>query len=140
MRRGDFVATGDVGYLDEEGFLYISDRISDMVISGGVNIYPAEIESVLVGMNQVSDCAVLGVPDPEFGEKLIAFVIGDEGLDENAVQDYLSDKLARYKLPREIRFARELPREDSGKIKKRLLREAYLKGGLPDRDAAVGLG
>jgi long-chain acyl-CoA synthetase len=140
MRRGDFVATGDVGYLDEEGFLYISDRISDMVISGGVNIYPAEIESVLMGIDQVSDCAVLGVPDPEFGEKLIAFVIGDEGLDENAVKDYLSDKLARYKLPREIRFARELPREDSGKIKKRLLREAYLKGGLPDRDAAVGLG
>jgi long-chain acyl-CoA synthetase len=140
MRRGDFVATGDVGYLDDDGFLYISDRISDMVISGGVNIYPAEIESVLVGMEQVSDCAVLGVPDPEFGERLVAFVIGDKGLREAEVNDYLAGRLARYKLPREIRFARELPREDSGKIKKRLLREAYLEGSLPDGDAAVGLG
>ncbi len=140
MRRGDYVATGDVGYLDEHGFLYISDRISDMVISGGVNVYPAEIENVLVGMEQVSDCAVLGVPDAEFGERLVAFVIGDDSLEESAVRDFLSAKLARYKLPREICFARELPREDSGKIKKRLLREAYLNGSLPDRDAAVGIG
>lgn len=140
MRRGDFVATGDVGYFDDDGFLYISDRISDMVISGGVNIYPAEVEKVLVGMDEVADCAVVGVPDPEFGERLIAFIVGEDGLDDTTVRDYLADHLARYKVPREICFAQELPREDSGKIKKRLLREAYLSGKLPDRDAAVGLG
>ncbi len=91
-------------------------------------------------MDQVSDCAVFGVPDAEFGERLVAFIIGEDGLDESAIRDYLSTKLARYKLPREICFASELPREDSGKIKKRLLRDAYLNGSLPDRDAAVGLG
>ena len=140
MRRGDFVATGDVGYFDDDGYLFISDRISDMVISGGVNIYPAEVEKVLIGMDDVSDCAVLGVPDKEFGERLIAFVIGRDGLDAETVRDFLGQQLARYKVPREICFADELPREDSGKIKKRLLREAYLIGELANRESAIGGG
>jgi long-chain acyl-CoA synthetase len=140
MRRGDYVATGDVGYFNDNGYLFISDRISDMVISAGVNIYPAEIEKVLVGMDAVADCAVLGVPDPEFGERLIAFVIGDDALDDATVRDYLAQHLAKYKVPREICIAAELPREDSGKIKKRLLRDAYLNGSLAERESAVGGG
>jgi len=123
MRRGDYIKTGDVGYLDTEGFLFISDRLSDMVISGGVNIYPAEIEKVLVTMPEVADCAVLGLPDPEFGERLVAVVTGSTALDAEAIKAFLRPHLAAYKIPREYHFDIALPREDSGKIKKRLLRE-----------------
>ncbi len=128
MRRGDFVATGDVGYLNENGYLYISDRKSDMVISGGVNIYPAEIEQVLITMPGVRDCAVIGAPDAEFGEQLVAFVQPSEegALSAEAVRQYLKSHLASYKVPRIVEFAKDLPREDSGKIKKRLLRAAYV--------------
>ncbi len=138
MRRGDFIATGDVGYLDDEGFLYISDRISDMVISGGVNIYPAEIEQALVGIENVRDCAVFGVPDPDFGERLVAYVECDENLGPDQVREALGGKLSRYKIPREFHFARRLPREDSGKIKKHLLRQAYLSGNPPAKAEVVG--
>jgi len=123
MRRGDYVKTGDVGYLDADGFLFISDRLSDMVISGGVNIYPAEIEKVLVTMPEVADCAVLGLPDPEFGERLVAVVKGSAPVDAAAIKAFLGQHLAGYKIPREYHFDIALPREDSGKIKKRLLRE-----------------
>ena len=123
LRWGDYIQTGDVGNLDEEGFLYISDRLSDMVISGGVNIYPAEIEKVLITMPGVSDCAVFGVPDEEFGERLVASIEGSEGLNSESVASFLSDRIAGYKVPREYYFDLVLPREDSGKIKKRLLRE-----------------
>jgi long-chain acyl-CoA synthetase len=130
MRLGNFIATGDVGYLDEDGFLYISDRLSDMVISGGVNIYPAEVEKVLVTLPAVRDCAVFGVPDQEYGERLVAVVDANGGLDPEAVKSFLRAHIAGYKVPREILFSTELPREDSGKIKKRLLREAFLAGEL----------
>jgi len=123
MRRGDYVKTGDVGYLVADGFLFISDRLSDMVISGGVNIYPAEIEKVLVTMPEVADCAVLGLPDPEFGERLVAVVKGSAPVDAAAIKAFLGQHLAGYKIPREYHFDIALPREDSGKIKKRLLRE-----------------
>lgn len=129
MRRGDFVATGDVGYLNDAGFLFISDRKSDMVISGGVNIYPAEIEKSLITMPGVSDCAVFGVPHPEFGEQLIAVIqqADNTKLTPDTVQEFLRGVLAGYKVPRRIEFSDDLPREDSGKIKKRLLRDAYLR-------------
>lgn len=128
MRRGDFVATGDVGYLNDAGFLYISDRKSDMVISGGVNIYPAEIEQVLITMPGVKDCAVIGAPHAEFGEQLVAFVEASEegALSADAVRAFLKKHLATYKVPRLIEFSRDLPREDSGKIKKRLLRATHV--------------
>ena len=130
MRLGNFIATGDVGYLDEDGFLFISDRISDMVISGGVNIYPTEIESVLVSMPGVRDCAVFGVPDREFGERLISVIDASQPLAREAVSDFLRARVSGYKVPRDIIFASNLPREDSGKIKKRLLRNAFLAGEL----------
>ncbi|MEZ5498674.1 MAG: AMP-binding protein [Steroidobacteraceae bacterium] len=127
MRLGDFVRTGDIGHLDEDGYLYISDRKSDMVISGGSNIYPAEIETLLITMPGLRDCAVFGVPDAEYGERLIAVVDAQEQVSEQAVRGFLDGRIARYKVPREIIFDHDLPREDSGKIKKRLLRSRYLE-------------
>ena len=128
LRLGDFIATGDVGYLDEDGFLYISDRISDMVISGGVNIYPAEIEQVLVSMPAVRDCAVFGVPDEEFGERLVSVVEISEPLADGSLDKFLRERISSYKVPRQFMFIEHLPREDSGKIKKRLLKKAFLAG------------
>ena len=128
---------GDVGYLDDEGFLFIVDRSADMVISGGVNIYPAEIEAVLQMMPGVADCAVFGIPSEEFGEALGCAVQRATGaqdqalgqaLDATAVQAYLKAKLASYKVPQVVAFHDALPREDTGKIFKRKLREPYWAG------------
>src|SRR3954467_10251331 len=118
---------GDMGYLDADGYLYVCDRASDMVISGGVNIYPAEIEAVLALMPGVRDCAVFGIPDEEFGEALCAAVQLDPGarLSSADVQSFLKGKLATYKVPRKVDFQADLPREDSGKISKRRLRAPY---------------
>lgn len=120
------VTCGDVGFLDDDGFLFLCDRKKDMVISGGVNIYPAEIEAVLIGMPGVKDCAVFGIPDEEFGESLSAHVeLSDASVTEADVRSFIASHLARYKVPKEVVFARELPREDSGKIFKRKLRAPY---------------
>jgi long-chain acyl-CoA synthetase len=125
--REGFVTSGDVGYLDQDGYLFLCDRKRDMVISGGVNIYPAEIEAVLQGMAGVKDCAVFGIPDAEFGERLLAVVEPLEGavLDVEGLRAQLRLQLADYKVPRTIEIAFELPREDSGKIFKRRLRDAF---------------
>ena len=124
---------GDVGYLDEEGFLFIVDRSADMVISGGVNIYPAEIEAVLQVMPGVADCAVFGIPSEEFGEALGCAVQRADNtpgaaLDEAAVQGFLKARLASFKVPQVVAFHESLPREDTGKIFKRKLREPYWAG------------
>ncbi len=125
--RHGLVTCGDVGRLDEDGYLFITDRKRDMVISGGVNIYPAEIEAVLGAMPGVADCAVFGIPDAEFGEALCAYIQPEAGtaLNQAAVETYLRDRLAGYKLPRRIEFSDSLPREESGKIFKRRLRDPY---------------
>jgi long-chain acyl-CoA synthetase len=130
VERDGLVSCGDIGYLDDEGFLYLNDRRSDMVISGGVNIYPAEIEACLVGLGGVRDCAVFGIPDAEFGEALAAHVELEQGADVTAeqVRDHVRERLAGYKAPRVVEFERSLPREDSGKIFKRRLREPYWAG------------
>ena len=130
IERDGMKTLGDVGYLDEDGYLFIVDRAADLVISGGVNIYPAEIEAVLQGMSGVADCAVFGIPDEEFGEALAAAVQCRDGetLDADAVRAFLKDRLAGYKVPRVVTFHAQLPREDSGKIFKRLLREPYWAG------------
>jgi long-chain acyl-CoA synthetase len=127
IERDGLISLGDMGYLDADGYLYICDRAVDMVISGGVNIYPAEIESVLVGMPGVADCAVFGIPDAEFGESLAAAVQPMPGaaLDAAQVQAWLRERIAAYKVPRTVAFHAELPREDSGKIFKRRLRDPY---------------
>lgn len=118
---------GDVGHIDSDGFLFLSDRKKDMVISGGVNIYPAEIEAELSGMPGIQDCAVFGIPDPEFGEMLMGIVQTVEGheLDSDTVRSWLRKRIAGYKVPRRIDFVKNLPREESGKIFKRKLRDPY---------------
>lgn len=122
-----FLAAGDVGYLDADGYLFLCDRSKDMVISGGVNIYPAQIESVLHMMPGIRDCAVFGIPDEEFGETLYAVVEKESGsrVDREAVLAHLRDNLPGYLVPRRIEFSDRLPREDSGKIFKRKLREPF---------------
>jgi long-chain acyl-CoA synthetase len=126
--REGFITSGDVGFLDEAGYLFLCDRKRDMVISGGVNIYPAEIEAVLIGCPGVKDCAVFGVPDGEFGEALMAVIEPQPGLPAPLVADvraYLAQHLADYKVPKRIELRSDLPREDSGKIFKRRLRDPY---------------
>ena len=130
MERGGLVTVGDMGYFDGDGFLFICDRKSDMVISGGVNIYPAEIEAVIAGMPGVADCAVFGIPDDEFGESLLAAVQPVPGtvLDEAMLRAWLAPRLANFKVPRRYEFHASLPREDTGKIFKRKLREPHWAG------------
>ena len=125
--RDGLTCVGDMGYLDSAGYLYVSDRKSDMVISGGVNIYPAEIESVLIDMPGVADCAVFGIPDEEFGEALAAAIEprGPDAPDAAAVRAWLGERIASYKVPRIVTFHAALPREDSGKIFKRRLKAPY---------------
>ena len=127
LERDGLCTLGDMGFLDEDGYLYVCDRASDMVISGGVNIYPAEIEAALMLMPGVRDCAVFGIPDEEFGEALAAAVQAEPGigLQAEAVRGYLAGRIAGYKVPKVIAFHDELPREDSGKIFKRRLRDPY---------------
>lgn len=130
IERAGLISLGDMGYLDEDGFLYINDRKQDMVISGGVNIYPAEIEAALATIDGVLDSAVFGIPDPEFGESVFAYVEPGPSvtLYEATLRTELESRLARYKIPRTIRITSELPREESGKIFKRKLREPFWQG------------
>lgn len=125
--KGGLLSVGDIGYLDADGFLFLCDRRNQMVISGGVNIYPAEIESELLKIPGVADCAVFGIPDDDFGESLCAVIQPGPGarLDAVGVKTELARHLAKYKVPKVVEFAQELPREDSGKIFKRKLRDPY---------------
>lgn len=127
IERDGLVTVGDMGYIDEDGYLFLCDRKRDMVISGGANIYPAEIEAVLLAMPSVHDCAVFGIPDEEYGEALCACIEPEPNVTLNAdeVRGYLGSRLARFKVPKVVEFLRELPREDSGKIFKRKLRAPY---------------
>jgi long-chain acyl-CoA synthetase len=125
--RDGLVSIGDVGYLDADGYVFLCDRKRDMVIFAGTNIYPAEIEAALLAMPGVEDCAVFGIPDDEYGERLAAHIAPQPGitLTAAAVRGFLSERLASYKIPQLIKFDRDLPREDSGKIMKRKLRDPY---------------
>jgi long-chain acyl-CoA synthetase len=125
--RDGFITSGDVGYLDADGYVFICDRKRDMVISGGVNIYPAEIESALHALDGIHDCAVFGIPDEEFGEALMAVIEPQPGvvLDLAQVRADLKKALADYKVPKQMEIQSNLPREDSGKIFKRRLRDPY---------------
>jgi long-chain acyl-CoA synthetase len=127
MNHRGLVSLGDIGYLDTDGYLFICDRLRDMVISGGVNIYPAEIEGELQQMPGVKDCVVFGIPHPEFGESLCTHIEPDSnaGLTEEAVLSFLRVRLARYKVPSNVVFTKSLPREDTGKIFKRKIRDRY---------------
>jgi long-chain acyl-CoA synthetase len=128
-----YFTVGDVGYLNEDGFLFLCDRKSDMIIAGGVNIYPAEIEGEIQAHPQVQDVAVFGIPDEDMGEQIKAVVQPEEGVagDEalrKSIMDHLAGRLAKFKWPRSIDFVDELPREPTGKLLKRQLRDPYWEG------------
>jgi acyl-CoA synthetase (AMP-forming)/AMP-acid ligase II len=137
-KRGDYLSVGDIAYFDDEGFFSICDRKSDMIISGGVNIYPAEIEAVLVAHPAVADAAVFGIPDEEWGEAVHAVVSGYDGgspvPDADSLQAFCREHLAGYKVPRSFSTMAEIPRTASGKILKRELREPFWAG----RSSRVG--
>ncbi len=122
--------TGDAGYFDGDGYLYLHDRIKDMIVSGGENVYPAEVENVLLSHPDVVDAAVIGVPDERWGETAKAIVVLAPGaeLDEGAVISYCRQHLAHYKCPTSIDVADVLPRNPSGKLLKRELRAPYWLG------------
>jgi acyl-CoA synthetase (AMP-forming)/AMP-acid ligase II len=123
-----WLRTGDAGYLDEDGYLFIHDRVKDMIISGGENIYPAEVENVLMGHPAVADCAVIGVPDAKWGETPKAVVVrGGEATDRELI-DYCRERLAHFKCPTSVEFTDAIPRNPTGKVLKRQLREPYWKG------------
>lgn len=130
--EGDYMTIGDMGYLDDEGFLYLVDRAADMVISGGVNIYPKEIESVLAQHPSIIEAVVIGVPDEIWGESLMAFVVpkAGEDLTEEQVVGYVKSPLSGYKVPKKVEMvsSEAIPRLPSGKVLKRELRKPYWAG------------
>ena len=128
---GKWKSVGDIAYADDEGYLYICDRKKDMIISGGVNIYPAEIEAVLHGHPQVLDVAVFGIPDDEWGESVYCIVQpkAGEDLDLDDLRAFAEANMAKYKVPRGWQVRDELPRTDAGKLLKRVLRDEF----WPDR-------
>jgi long-chain acyl-CoA synthetase len=125
--RGDWFFTGDAGYLDDRGYLYIYDRVKDMIVSGGENIYPAEVESALFGHPAVADVAVIGVPDERWGEAVKAVVVRKPGAELGAGEliAWARERIAGYKLPKTVDFIEALPRNPTGKILKRELRRPY---------------
>ena len=133
-----FFTVGDIGYLNEDGFLFLCDRKSDMIIAGGVNIYPAEIEGEILAHPQVADVAVFGIPDDDMGEQIKAVVEPAPGVAADdalraSIMSHIEGRLAKYKWPRTIDFVDELPREPTGKLLKRKLRDPYWEG----RDRAI---
>ncbi len=132
-RIENFFTVGDIGELDEEGYLYLRDRKADMIISGGANIYPAEIEAELIQHPKVADVAVFGIPHEDWGEEVKAVIEPIEGVagGEALTQEILAwaaDRLARFKTPKSIDYLAELPRDPNGKLYKRKLRDPYWEG------------
>jgi len=125
-----YATVGDIGYLDHDNYLFISDRKKEMIISGGANIFPSEIEAEIIKMPKISDCAVFGAPNEEFGESIVAAVQlqDDETLSLTELQEFLQGNLARFKMPRTLDIHDNLPREDSGKIFKKRLKDPYWEG------------
>jgi fatty-acyl-CoA synthase len=123
---GGLISSGDVGHFDEEGRLFIDGRDDEMIVSGGENVFPAEVEELLAGHESIQEAAAIGVEDEKFGQRLKAFVVLRDGseLSEDEVREYVKDNLARYKVPREVRFLDELPRNPTGKVLKRELAES----------------
>jgi long-chain acyl-CoA synthetase len=125
VTRGDWVVTGDLARFDEEGYVYLVDRKNDMIISGGENVYPREVEEILLAHPAVAECGVAGVPHPYWGEQVTAFVVLRPGMNASA-EDLMTacrEKLSRYKVPKEIKFLEKLPRNTMGKVLRRALRE-----------------
>jgi fatty-acyl-CoA synthase/long-chain acyl-CoA synthetase len=135
-RRGEFHTVGDIAYRDEDGYIYICDRKKDMIISGGMNIYPAEIEAALEAHPDIYEAAVFGIPSEEWGEAVHAVVVVRPGgqIDPAGVAAHARTTLASYKVPRSVSFVEELPKTGSGKVLKRVLREPFWQG----RETRIG--
>lgn len=125
-----WLRTGDAGYVDEDGYLYIHDRVKDMIISGAENVYPAEVENAIYGHPDIAEVAVIGVPDPKWGEAVKAVVVLKPGarVDVSDILSFARERIAAYKVPKSIEFVESLPRNASGKVVRRLLREPYWAG------------
>ncbi|WP_373864728.1 AMP-binding enzyme [Nocardia pseudovaccinii] len=120
-----YMSTGDMGHFDSDGLLFIDGRDDDMIVSGGENVYPLEVENLLAELPGVDEVAVIGVDDPEFGKRLRAVIVAAVGaeLDAQTVKDHVKANLARYKVPRDVVFIDELPRNATGKVLRRKLEE-----------------
>ena len=125
----DWLRSGDIGLFDQDGYFYIVDRLKDMVITGGENVYPREIENVLYTRKEVKECAVVGIPDKEYGERVVAFIIPQEGasIEPAVFKSYMKSRLAGYKVPKEFISVAELPRSSTGKILKREIIRRYVE-------------
>jgi fatty-acyl-CoA synthase len=130
MAEGGWIKTGDAGYLDEDGYLYIHDRVKDMIISGGENVYPAEVESAIYGHPDVLEVAVIGVPDPKWGEAVKAVCVPKPGatIDPDSIINWSRERIAGFKVPKSIDVIPALPRNASGKILRKDLRAPYWEG------------
>jgi malonyl-CoA/methylmalonyl-CoA synthetase len=128
FRPDGFFITGDLGRIDEAGYVHIVGRARDLIISGGFNVYPAEVETVLDAVPGVAESAVIGIPHPDYGEAVVAVVkVSDPGLDEAGVIDAIKEELAGYKRPKRVLFVTELPRNAMGKVQKKAMREEYAR-------------
>jgi len=128
--RDGWLFTGDAARMDEEGFIYIEDRIKDMIVSGGENVYPKEVENALFEHPDVADAAVIGIPSEKWGEAILAFLVTRDGepIETEEVMDFCRERLAGYKVPRQVEFLAEVPRNATGKVLKKNLREPYWEG------------
>jgi long-chain acyl-CoA synthetase len=128
--KNGWVHSGDAGYMDEDGYVYIHDRIKDMIVSGGENIYPAEVESAIYGHPAVADVAVIGVPDDKWGEavKAVVVMVPEQQCTAEELIAYAKERIAAYKAPKSVDFTDALPRNPSGKILKKDLRASYWQG------------
>jgi acyl-CoA synthetase (AMP-forming)/AMP-acid ligase II len=128
--KDGWLHTGDMGYYDERGFLYIVDRKKDMIVSGGENIYPREVEEILYQHPSVKEVAIIGIPDPYWVEKVHAVVVLKEGtsVTSDELIDFCKKRIARYKAPKSVEFVESLPKTPSGKVLKRELREKHWAG------------
>jgi acyl-CoA synthetase (AMP-forming)/AMP-acid ligase II len=135
-----WLRTGDAGYLDTDGYLYLQDRVKDMIISGGENIYPAEVENAIFGHPAVAEVAVVGVPDEKWGESVKAVIVPVAGAERNDadVLAWAAARIARYKVPKSIDWVSALPRNHTGKVLRRVLRDAYRQNARSSKASVVG--
>jgi long-chain acyl-CoA synthetase len=121
--------SGDVGFLDEDGYLFIVDRLKDMIITGGENVYPREVEEVLYTRQEIEGCAIVGIPDKEWGERVTAFITPKPGqkIVPEELKAFLKSRLSPFKVPKEYIVVNELPKSDAGKVLKRELKKQYLE-------------
>jgi long-chain acyl-CoA synthetase len=125
--RGPWFRSGDIGYMDEDGYLFLVDRLKDMIITGGENVYPREIEELLYTRPEVQECAVVGLPDREYGERVTAFIVSPQDQHPNPadLKAFLKKRLAGFKVPKEFVVVDELPKNNAGKLLKREIRKKY---------------